>query len=137
MIVRNENRSPLVLVVEDDDLLRFASSYELAESGFKTLVARTADEAVAILNEFEAIDALFTDISMPGNMNGVDLAHHVREKQPQAYVLITSGDDPPADPGLPENSHFIPKPYTLPDVAAMIREHVEEEEEEEEEEVDA
>ncbi len=128
MIAREENRSPLVLVVEDDDLLRFASSYELAESGFKTLVARSADEAVAILNEFEAIDALFTDISMPGSMNGVALAHHVRERQPNAYVLVTSGDDPPENPGLPENSDFIPKPYTLPDVAARIREKVEEDE---------
>jgi CheY-like chemotaxis protein len=128
MIAREENRSPLVLVVEDDDLLRFASSYELAESGFQTLVARSADEAVAILNEFQAIDALFTDISMPGSMNGVALAHHVRERQPNAYVLVTSGDDPPENPGLPENSDFIPKPYTLPDVAARIREKVEEDE---------
>lgn len=128
MIAQDQNRSLLVLVVEDDDLLRFASSYELAESGFKTLVARSADEAVAILNEFEAIDALFTDISMPGSMNGVALAHHVRQKQPQAYVLITSGDEPPSDPGMPENSDFIPKPYTLLDVAAKIRDNVEDEE---------
>jgi CheY-like chemotaxis protein len=126
-MAKQEDRSPLVLVVEDDDLLRYVSSYELAESGFKTLVARSADEAVAILDEFETIDALFTDISMPGSMNGVALAHHVRKKQPQAYVLITSGDEPPAHPRLPENSHFIPKPYTLPDVAAMIRENVEDE----------
>lgn len=130
MIAREENDCPLVLIVEDDDFLRFASSHELAESGFRTLVARTADEAVAILNEFEAIDALFTDISMPGSMNGVALAHHVREKQPGACVLITSGDEPPPDPAMPENSHFIPKPYTLPDVAAMIRELVEDGDEE-------
>jgi two-component system, response regulator PdtaR len=125
MMKRQANRCPLVLVVEDDDLLRLVSSCELAESGFETLVARTADEAVAILNEFEAIDALFTDISMPGSMNGMALAHHVREKQPRAYVLVTSGEDPPRNPGLPAKSHFIPKPYTLPEVAAMIRQNVE------------
>jgi two-component system, response regulator PdtaR len=125
MIANKEHRCPLVLVVEDDNLLRLVSSYELTECGFKTLVVRSADEAMAILNEFEAIDALFTDIAMPGSMNGVALAHLVRAKQPQAYLLITSGDAPPSDAGLPENSHFIPKPYTLPDVAAMIRDNVE------------
>ena len=127
MANNKENRRPLVLVVEDDDLLRFVSSYELTECGFKTLVARSAEEAVAILDEFQAIDALFTDISMPGSMNGVALAHHVRAKQPQAYVLVTSGDAPPCHPGLPENSHFIPKPYTLPDVAALIRDNLDNE----------
>jgi two-component system, response regulator PdtaR len=127
-MAREQNNGPLVLVVEDDDFLRFASSFELKERGFKTLVARSADEAVAILDEFEAIDAVFTDISMPGSMNGVALAHHVRKKQPQAYVLVTSGDEPSMHQPLPENSHFIPKPYTLPDVAAMIRDNVEDEE---------
>lgn len=124
MIAQKENRCPLVLVVEDDDLLRLASSYELADSGFQTLVARTAADAVAILNECEVIDALFTDISMPGAMNGVALAYHVLEKLPHAYVLITSGDEPPAGQALPKNSQFIHKPYALADVAAMIREHV-------------
>jgi two-component system, response regulator PdtaR len=128
MMAHEENRCPLVLVVEDDDLLRFASSYELAENGFHTLVARSADEAVALLNEFEAIDALFTDISMPGSMNGVALAHHVLKKLPQTYVVITSGEQPPANQALPENSRFVPKPYALPAIAAMIREHVEDEE---------
>jgi CheY-like chemotaxis protein len=124
MTIQQEQRCPLVLVVEDDDFLRLASSCELAENGFDTLVARSADEAVAILDEHESIDALFTDICMPGSMNGVALAHHVRERRPHAFLVITSGEALPQGEALPRNSRFVPKPYTMPDIAAMIRENV-------------
>jgi CheY-like chemotaxis protein len=116
-----EHRTPLVLVVEDDDLLRLTSSLELAANGFRTVEARTADEAVAILEEYSNIDAIFTDVSMPGSMNGLDLARHVRSKQPETYVLITSGDVLSGAEAIPDRSDFVPKPYALPRIAAMIR----------------
>lgn len=97
---------------------------ELAESGFRTVEARTADEAVAILERCSGIDVIFTDISMPGSMNGLALAHHVRRKKPHAYVLITSGDDLPAEAPIPIHSDFVPKPYTMPRIAEMIRTHL-------------
>ena len=121
MIPVAEQRTPLVLVVEDDDLLRLTSSLELAANGFRTVEARTADEAVAILEEYGNIDAIFTDISMPGSMNGLALAHHVRSKQPETYVLITSGNMLSAEQPIPDRSDFVPKPYALPRIAAMIR----------------
>ena len=124
MIATEENDTPLVLVVEDDDLLRLTSSLELAESGFRTVEARTADEALAILDQCSKVDALFTDISMPGSMNGLALAHHVRRKQPEAYVLITSGDDLPEEAPIPDHSDFVPKPYAMPEIAEMIRAQV-------------
>ena len=119
-----EHRTPLVLVVEDDDLLRLTSSLELAANGFRTVEARSADEAVAILEEYSNIDAIFTDVSMPGSMNGLALAHHVRQKKPETYVLITSGDLLPAEQPIPAHSDFVPKPYALTRIAAMIRHHI-------------
>jgi CheY-like chemotaxis protein len=111
---------PLVLVVEDDDLLRLTSSLELAASGFRTVEARTADEAVAILDADNGIDAIFTDICMPGSMNGLALARLVRRKKPHAYVLITSGDRVPDQESMPDHSDFVPKPYALSHIAEMI-----------------
>jgi CheY-like chemotaxis protein len=115
------HRMPLVLVVEDDDLLRLTSTLELAASGFRTMEARTADEAVAILNTCSGIDAVFTDICMPGSMNGLAFARHVRREKPDTYVLITSGDSLPDEEGIPDHSDFVRKPYALPRIAEMIR----------------
>ena len=119
-----EHRTPLVLVVEDDDLLRLTSSLELAANGFRTVEARSADEAVAIMEEYKNIDAIFTDVSMPGSMNGLALAHHVRSRKPETYVLITSGDMLPAESPIPPHSDFVPKPYALQRIAQMIRNHI-------------
>jgi CheY-like chemotaxis protein len=117
----SDHRCPLVLIVEDDDLLRLISSMELVENGFRTVEARTADEAVAILERCSGIDAIFTDVSMPGSMNGLALAHHVRRQQPDTYVLITSGDELPDEAPIPDHSDFVSKPYALPQIAQMIR----------------
>ena len=119
-----EHNTPLVLVVEDDDLLRLASSLDLAERGFRTIEARTADEALAILERCSKVDAIFTDVSMPGSMNGLALAHHVRSKKPDTYVLITSGDDLPDEAPIPPRSDFVPKPYAMPDIARRIRSQI-------------
>ena len=124
MMVAAEHTRPLVLVVEDDDLLRLTSSLELSENGFRTVEARTADEAIAILRRCTRIDALFTDISMPGSMNGLDLAELVRRQRPDTYVLITSGDSLPNEAPIPEHSDFVRKPYALSRIAQMIREQV-------------
>lgn len=114
-------QTPLVLVVEDDDLLRLASSLNLADHGFRTVEARNADEAIVIMERITRIDALFTDVSMPGSMNGLALAHHVRKTIPGTYVLVTSGTALPDPRRLPAFSDFVPKPYALPTVAALIR----------------
>ncbi len=119
-----EHRTPLVLVVEDDDLLRLTSSLELAESGFRTVEASSADEAIAILERCTHIDAIFTDISMPGSMNGLALAELVSRENPETYVLITSGDALPDKAPIPEHSDFVAKPYVLSRIAQMIREQL-------------
>jgi two-component system, response regulator PdtaR len=124
MIAVADHNTPLVLVVEDDDLLRLTSSLELAARGFRTVEARTADEALAILERCSKVDAIFTDVCMPGSMNGLALAHHVRRSQPDTYVLITSGDDLPDEAPIPSRSDFVPKPYAMPDIARRIRSQI-------------
>ena len=124
MIASAENNAPLVLVVEDDDLLRLTSSLELVASGFRIIEARSADEALLILESTGTIDAIFTDISMPGSMNGLGLAHHVRRKKPWVYVLITSGDPMLPEAAIPDQSDFVPKPYALTSIAELLRRRI-------------
>jgi CheY-like chemotaxis protein len=123
MIEHQAKRSPVVLVVEDDDLLRLASACELTAEGFETVVARSADEALDVLHRQRDVDAVFTDVQMPGSMNGLALAKQVRQMQPQLYVLITSGDTAPSE-RLPDNADFVPKPYVLPKVAELLRRRI-------------
>jgi two-component system, response regulator PdtaR len=124
MIAIAEHQKPLVLIVEDDELVRFASIQELAANGFRTMEARTADEALAILDQCSSIDALFTDIAMPGSMNGLALARLVGCERPGIYVLITSGDTLSEESPIPAGSDFVQKPYAMMRVAHMIRTHV-------------
>jgi DNA-binding NtrC family response regulator len=124
MIALAENNAPLVLVVEDDDLLRLTSSLELEASGFQTIEARSADEALSILESTGKIDAIFTDISMPGSMSGLGLAQQVQRERPWIYVLITSGGHLPAEATIPDQSDFVPKPYALQSIAELLRRRI-------------
>jgi two-component system, response regulator PdtaR len=124
MSARADHHKPLVLIVEDDELLRLLSRLELVASGFRTLEAGTADEAVAILDQCSSIDAIFTDIAMPGSMNGLALARLVGSERPNIYVLMTSGDTLPDAGPVPEHSDFVRKPYAMPQIAQMIRSHL-------------
>jgi len=121
MTACGKKRCPVVLVVEDDAFLRFASASELTSEGFEALEAGSADEALAMLDSNPDIHAVFTDITMPGSMNGIALANHVSRLQPQLYILITSGEMPPSAQPMPQFSDFVPKPYALTQIAALIR----------------
>ncbi len=115
-----ENR-PQVLVVEDEALLLFSLADDLRSLGFDVLEASNADDAIAILNANPRIDLLFTDIDMPGSMDGLRLAHVVRERWPPVRIVITSGKSRPADTLLPLGGSFMPKPYSVNSVAATLR----------------
>jgi len=84
----------------------------LTEGGFVVIEARHAEEALAALQlQAGAIHLLFTDINMPGPMDGLALAHHVQGAWPHIALLITSGDDKPQHGKLPLGSVFVAKPY--------------------------
>lgn len=112
MISETNRRKKLVLVVEDDFLLRMDAVLMIEEAGFDVLVAANADDAIMILERRFDIDVVFTDIDMPnGSMNGLRLAHAVRDRWPPIKIVTTSGQPRLKDEDLPYGSKFIPKPY--------------------------
>ena len=111
-----------VLVVEDEFLIRMDLVDYLVDEGFEVLAADQADDAIAILESDDQIQVMFTDIDMPGSMNGLILSSTVRNRWPPIKIVVTSGQlvKPfPAD--LPEGSLFFSKPYNHADVAASFR----------------
>jgi DNA-binding NtrC family response regulator len=102
-----------VLVVEDEALIRMIGADTLAEAGYEVIEAETADEAITILNEGADVQVLFTDIRMPGSMDGMALARFVHERWPTVKILLTSGDTWPRKCDIPDDGHFLPKPYDL------------------------
>lgn len=81
------------------------------EAGFRALEAANADEALAILQSGEPIASVFTDIDMPGSIDGVGLANRVREQWPAIVIIVASGHRRVSDVPLPAGAHFFPKPY--------------------------
>jgi two-component system, response regulator PdtaR len=117
----NDFARPLVAVIaEDEPLVRTLAADVLTEEGFVTIEAGTAAAALTVCKaQPEAIDALFTDIRMPGAMNGLDLAHTVHERWPWISVLIASGNIFLNPKGLPDGAKFLPKPYDMRQVVRI------------------
>jgi CheY-like chemotaxis protein len=112
----------VVLIVEDEHLLRMNAVDMIEEAGFDVVEAGSADEAIAILEARPDIHVVFTDIHMPGTMDGLKLARFVRGRWPPIKIVATSGNHVFVDGDLPEGSVFLPKPYTLEKMASMLRE---------------
>jgi two-component system, response regulator PdtaR len=111
-----ESEPKTVVVAEDEILLRVLAVAVLTKAGFDVIEAGNAEEALATLQaRLGAIHLLFTDIHMPGRLNGLELAHHVRGAWPKIALLITSGGLPAK---LPAGSIFLAKPYDLVHVVA-------------------
>ena len=112
---------PLVLVVEDEALLLFSISDDLREQGFDVLEAGNADQAVRILMTNPDIRVVFTDIDMPGSMDGLRLAAIVRDRWPPIQVIVTSGKHVPL--ALPEKVSFLAKPYAIAEVVRRMEQY--------------
>ena len=110
---------PVVLIVEDEPLLRMLAVEVVEEAGFIAIEARDADEAVALLESRADISLLFTDIDMPGSMDGLKLAYAVRDRWPPIKILVVSGKQRLQLTELPSNSCFLGKPYQM---AALVEE---------------
>lgn len=104
-------KSVCILVVEDESLLRMDTASFLEEEGFKVLEAHNADEAILILEKHAKIRLIFTDIHMPGSMDGLKLAHYVRRRWPPVRIILTSGKRDLVDEEMPADSFFMTKPY--------------------------
>jgi CheY-like chemotaxis protein len=108
-----------VLVVEDEIVLRMRAVDIVEDAGFTAVEAVNADEALAILESRADISLLFSDIQMPGSMDGLKLAHAVRDRWPSIKIILVSGQVKLCDSDKPANSRFFGKPL---DVKQMITE---------------
>jgi CheY-like chemotaxis protein len=120
----SEGGDEFILLVEDDVLVREYVVTQISRFGYHTLAASNAAEALAIIDRGERIDLLFTDVMLPGGMNGRQLATEALKRRPALKVLYTSGYTENAlvhhgrlDPGV----LLLPKPYVSSDLARMLR----------------
>jgi two-component system, response regulator PdtaR len=113
---------PVVLVVEDELLVRMNVVEMLSGAGFEVIEAVNADEAIMILESGSTIDVVFTDIQMPGSMDGLKLAAAVRKRWPPIKIVATSGIIKVGEDDLPAGSRFLPKPYSPSQIVVTLRE---------------
>lgn len=126
MSVGTPETSSLVLVVEDDALLRLDAADQLEDAGFAVVQAANAAQALQVMKSRPDVRVLFTDVEMPGPLDGMELARKVHEQWPNVRLLITSGNKRPAKAGIADHGRFLAKPYRTQDVikeiAALARE---------------
>lgn len=121
-------RTPTILVVDDEPLIRMAVSDFLQECGFKVLEAAHAAEALAMIQSgHREIHLVFSDVRMPGEIDGFGLARWVRQNRPDLPVILTSGDARKSEIAheLCASEPFLVKPYNLDIVVAQIRQAIE------------
>jgi len=113
---------PVVLVVEDEVLLRWTATAIIEGAGFDVVEAGTGIEAISVLEKRSDIRTVFTDVEMPGSINGLQLAHLVRTRWPSIRIMATSGQLRLRDDDLPEGARFLHKPYAVTDLTDTLRE---------------
>jgi CheY-like chemotaxis protein len=121
MVLDHSGVSPVVLVVEDEMLLRMRAVDMVEDAGYTPVEAVDADEAVAILESRSDIALLFTDIQMPGSMDGLKLAHAVHERWPPIKIILVSGQLKLANADIPADSRFFGKPLEAREMIAEMR----------------
>jgi CheY-like chemotaxis protein len=113
-------KRPVVLIVEDEAIVRLDAIDAIEAAGFATVEAADADEAIAILEQRSDIRLVFTDVQMPGSMDGLKLAHFVKGRWPPIKIIATSGHSEITPSDLPEGSRFMPKPYAASAITSAI-----------------
>jgi two-component sensor histidine kinase len=115
---------PNVLVVEDEMVLRMRAVDIVEDAGFKAIEAVNADQALSILESRSDISLLFSDIQMPGTMDGLKLAHAVHDRWPSIKIILVSGQVRPLDEEKPADSRFFGKPLEVSQMIAELKEMV-------------
>lgn len=111
-----------ILVVEDEAMIRWDIVDQLSKEGFQVFQAANADEAIALLTDVPSIRVMFTDIDMPGSMDGIKLSAAVRNRWPPVKIIVTSGHRKIDLTELPSGSVFFSKPYLHTAVVSSMRE---------------
>jgi len=115
------SRPYAVLIVEDEPILRLHAVDLVEEAGFAAIEAKNADEAIAILENRSDIMLLFTDVHMPGSMDGLKLAHAVRDRWPPIKIVVVSGQLKVEENQLPSDCRFFDKPFQADKIIAELR----------------
>ena len=118
------DHEPVVLVVEDEMVLRMRAVDIVEDAGFLPVEAVSADEAFDILESRDDISLLFTDIQMPGSMDGLKLAHAVHTRWPHIKIILVSGQIRLIDEDKPADSRFFPKPVESGHMVAQLQDMV-------------
>lgn len=121
MRVPDRSTRPLVLVVEDEPLLRLFAVDMIEDAGFETVEAANSTEAVAILESRPDICIVFTDVDMPHGIDGIRLAACIRDRWPPIKIIITSGKPLPRRVNIPAETVFFPKPFRQDKVIETLR----------------
>jgi CheY-like chemotaxis protein len=117
-----KSKRPMVLIVEDELLLRMNAVDTIEAAGFEVVEAANADQAIAILQARRDVTVVSTDIQMPGSMDGLKLARAVRGRWPPIKIIATSGHVGVVETDLPEGGRFLPKPYGPIEIRGVLRE---------------
>jgi two-component sensor histidine kinase/FixJ family two-component response regulator len=117
----DSNAIPNVLIVEDEMILRMRAVDIVEDAGFRPIEAVSADEALSILESRSDISLLFTDIQMPGSMDGLKLAHAVHDRWPAIKIILVSGQVDPSDAEKPADSRFFGKPLSVERMITELR----------------
>jgi len=118
-----KNGKAVVLVVEDGTMIRMGALDLVLAAGYEALEARNADEAIRVLETRDDVDLVFTDVQMPGTMDGIKLSHYIRDRWPPVKLIVASGDAILEESSLPTGSRFFSKPYdehTITDAMARL-----------------
>ena len=124
MILDHSVVPSVVLVVEDEMLLRMRAVDMVEDAGFTPVEAVDADEAVAILESRSDVALLFTDIQIPGIMDGLKLAHAVHERWPPIKIILVSGQLTPASIDIPADSRFFGKPLEAKEMIVEMQDMI-------------
>jgi PAS domain S-box-containing protein len=116
------NRKLKILMVDDDENILEVVEETLRDMGFDVVAARRGFEALEVLQQHDDIDVLFTDVAMPGDLSGLELARRARETHPRLVILLASGYASNSLPDLPARCEFVSKPYRVADLSKKFTE---------------
>jgi CheY-like chemotaxis protein len=114
---------PIALVVDDEPLILMDTADMISDEGYAVLEATSADQAYKFLDQHSSLQLLITDVQMPGELDGFQLARVVAERWPHICVVIASGAAVPGPGDMPKNATFISKPFTAELVHQLLRKH--------------
>jgi CheY-like chemotaxis protein len=110
-----------VLVVEDEALTRMVAADAIVDAGIPICEAGDVAEALQVLEEHPNVGLLFTDVNMPGDGDGLELAQKVVDARPDIQLIVTSGAMALTDEQLPDHGTFLPKPYSTARLVEIVQ----------------